>query len=129
MLEPLIASQWLSIFYRSQDERTFDKMAGVAHHEEMAGGMSSRRPAEQRLQVLLARAGKPLEATDHRPRCEARHCWVMDPPGWPGRWPGLLHRWYRSDDGWRGEVTMAVVHEGQQIVVHAQVPAAMLRPL
>jgi hypothetical protein len=83
-----------------------------------------RGGSEERLAVLLARAGDPKVTT--AVALEARHCWVIDPPGWPGRWPGLLHRWQRSELGWLGVVTMAVIYEGQQIVVFAELPAAVL---
>ena len=83
----------------------------------------------QRLAALLAQADGPGSAASSPLGLQARHCWVIDPPGWPGRWPGLLHRWCRTDSGWSGQVTMAVVHEGRQILVHAEIPAAWLRPL
>lgn len=39
---------------------------------------------------------------------DARHCWVIDAPGHPGRWPGLLLEWRRADDGWLGRVAYAI---------------------
>ena len=26
----------------------------------------------------------------------AKHCWVSDPPGWPGRWLGLVIEWRQA---------------------------------
>jgi hypothetical protein len=37
-----------------------------------------------------------------------RHCWVVDAPGHPGRYPGLLAEWRRRDDDWEGRVVYAL---------------------
>jgi hypothetical protein len=39
---------------------------------------------------------------------DARHCWVVDAPGHPGRRPGLLLEWRREADGWFGRVAYAI---------------------
>jgi len=40
---------------------------------------------------------------------EPRHCWVVDPPGYPGRWPGLVLQWALTDaDRWAGRAVFAV---------------------
>lgn len=93
----------------------------------MASGMTSRGQQE-RLAALLAQAGGPRQQAAE-PTLSARHCWVIDPHGWPGTWPGLLHEWRRAGPGWVGVVTVAVLHQGRQIVVQIEVPAARLRPL
>ena len=68
----------------------------------MAGGMTRRNGP-----TLAERVG----ASSPRRGDDARHCWVVDAPGHPGRWPGLLlsaehlrrHGWtpqlYRSTFG------------------------------
>ena len=60
----------------------------------------------------------------------ARHCWVIDPPGWPpGRWPALLHSWWRNEQGlWWATVTVAVPHQDRQAVLTLDLPASHLRP-
>jgi hypothetical protein len=55
-----------------------------------------------------------------------RHCWVHDPPGAPGVWPGLLVEWRQSDGGWHGRVTYAVAGSQGTVLVEAWVPAALL---
>lgn len=46
---------------------------------------------------------------DDPPRADGgRHCWVVDSPGHPGRWAGLLVEWRRVRDGWQGRVVYAV---------------------
>ena len=48
----------------------------------------------------------------------ARHCWVVDPPEAPGRWPGLLAEWRRAPDGlWEGRVVYAVLTAGRCVLV------------
>ncbi|HET9653904.1 MAG TPA: hypothetical protein VFP72_00990 [Kineosporiaceae bacterium] len=42
---------------------------------------------------------------------------MINPDGWPGKWPGLLLEWQKTFDGWWGRVTFAVVHEGRQLLV------------
>ncbi len=47
-----------------------------------------------------------------RPRAaeasEARHCWVVDAAGHPGRWPALLVEWRRGATGWEGRVIYVI---------------------
>jgi len=61
-------------------------------------------------------------------RSALRHCWVIDPPGRPGRWPGVLIGWVSGPDGWLGHVTYVVLDGGLPSVVTEHVPAAYLRP-
>ena len=65
----------------------------------MAGGMTRRNGP-----TLAERVG----ATQVRRGDVARHCWVVDAPGHPGRWPGLLLEWRREGDGWLGRVAYAI---------------------
>ena len=37
-------------------------------------------------------------------RAFAPHCWVLNPAGAPGRWPGLLLEWRRANGEWEGRV-------------------------
>jgi hypothetical protein len=96
------------------------------HNDCMAGGMStprcdrptllerSRQAGVGQVQNRSQERGQPPPFTGPP---EARHCWVINPDGWPGRWPGLLLEWQKTFDGWRGRVTFAVVHEGRQLLV------------
>jgi hypothetical protein len=42
----------------------------------------------------------------------ARHCWVTNPPGTPGRWPGVVLEWRRDEGRWQGRVVVVVL-DGQ----------------
>ncbi len=61
-------------------------------------------------------------------RPHAQHCWVVDAPTTPGRWPGLLTEWRRDASGrWEGRVVWAVPDEGGNLLVEAWVQAGYLR--
>ncbi|MGY1682048.1 hypothetical protein [Geodermatophilus sp. SYSU D01176] len=100
----------------------------------MAGGMHPGRSGRS-LGERAARSGvgppDPPEparqagvAGDGRTR--GRHCWVHDPPGAPGVWPGLLVEWRQAEGGWHGRVTYAVAGPQGTVLVEAWVPAALL---
>ena len=55
-----------------------------------------------------------------------RHCWVHDPPGAPGVWPGLLVEWRQADDGWHGRVAFTVAGPAGSVLMEAWLPAATL---
>ncbi len=59
-------------------------------------------------------------------RARGRHCWVHDPPGAPGVWPGLLVEWRQGEGGWSGRVTYAVAAPQGTVLVEAWVPADFL---
>ena len=92
--------------------------------------MHPRGRQQERLAALLGQSGESPSADRGRgPGVSARHCWVIDPEGWPGTWPGLLHEWRRTGSGWTALVTMAVLHDGRQVIVQVEIPASHLRPL
>jgi hypothetical protein len=55
-----------------------------------------------------------------------RHCWVVDPPGVPGCWPGLLAEWRRVGSGWEGLVVFVASAGGKPALVQAWVDAGCL---
>ena len=70
-------------------------------------------------------APDPLET---RPRAHAgRHCWVVDPPEWPGTWPGLLVEWRQAPAGWQGRVTYTVGGPHGPVLVEGWLPADRLQ--
>jgi hypothetical protein len=69
------------------------------HPVPMAGGMTRRDGP-----TLAERVG----ATSSRGGDDARHCWVVEASGHPGRWPGLLLEWRHEDHGWMGRVAYAL---------------------
>ena len=73
----------------------------------MAGGMG--RGGGVPLRDRVRRGG---ETDQVRPgRAEeygGKHCWVVDSPGHPGRWPGVLVEWRQNDAGWHGLIAYVV---------------------
>jgi hypothetical protein len=84
----------------------------------MAGGMGSGRR-----QSLSERTGAAQQRT-----LPARHCWVVDLPTAPGRWPGLLAEWRRIDPGgtWQGRTVYAVSLGSHTMLVEEWVDADYL---
>jgi hypothetical protein len=73
-----------------------------------------------------ARSGRPGEERQRRPT--VRHVWVIDPPGLPGRWPGVLIEWVRDGSGWRGRVVLVVDDAGGPRVLTRWVAGDRLVP-
>ena len=92
----------------------------------------SRRPGP----TLAERAGLPeplpVDVAPATVRAVVqRHCWVTDPPEWPGRWPGLLVEWRQAagTGAWEGRVLYVTTpRPGVSVVVEAWLPAPRLRP-
>ena len=59
---------------------------------------------------------------------EGRHCWVRDPPEFPGTWPGLLVEWRQRHGAWQGRVTYAVTGPDGPALIENWLPAARLEP-
>src|SRR3954451_22421525 len=85
----------------------------VAENQEPTPGSLAQRlgwdrtdgaPARPRPAATRVRAPGRRRAGRGEP--PGRHCWVVDCPEAPGRWPGLLLEWVRERDGWRGKVVM-----------------------
>ncbi len=71
----------------------------------MAGG-GGRSKAEASLANLTERGILGATRAGGPPR---RHCWVDDPPGFPGRWPGVVVEWRRGASGWEGRTLLVDV--------------------
>ncbi|MGY1838664.1 MULTISPECIES: hypothetical protein [unclassified Modestobacter] len=104
----------------------------------MAGGMHRGRQGAS-LADRAASSGVPARAPEADPSRPGggepprpggggagRHCWVHDPPGHPGRWPGLLVEWRQRDDGWQGRVAYTVPGAHGPALVEAWLPAGQL---
>jgi hypothetical protein len=90
----------------------------------MVPGMEGRwRPLAERLALRRRPAPAPPPGAD-----VPQHCWVVDCPEAPGRWPGLLLEWARDPRGWRGHVVMGVPGEHGIAVLDLWVPARHLLP-
>jgi len=58
-----------------------------------------------------------------------RHCWVIDAPEAPGRWPGVLLGWEQDARGWIGRVVMGVAGSEGMVTMTLWVRAEHLRPV
>ena len=55
-----------------------------------------------------------------------KHCWVLNPPGAPGRWPGLLLEWRQGASGWEGRVAYVAHLQNGHALVELWLPAEFL---
>jgi hypothetical protein len=82
----------------------------------------------------MARGRGPTLAERARPAATGqpasrRHCWVVDAPGHPGRYPGLLAEWRQVGNQWEGRVVYAMDEAATEArLVERWVPAACLEP-
>lgn len=59
---------------------------------------------------------------------EGKHCWVRDPPEFPGTWPGLLVEWRQRAGSWQGRVAYTVTGPHGPALIETWLPAARLEP-
>jgi hypothetical protein len=80
----------------------------------------------------LAGVGTDAARSEARPdeprRGEPRHCWVKDPPGHSGTWPGLVVEWRRRE-GWEARTVYLVREQGRPVLVEAWLNPVHLLPL
>jgi len=90
--------------------------------------VSARRKAEDSLAGFRARLAAERADEDPQDRLP-RHCWVIDPPGHLGRWPGVVLQWRRGEAGWEGRTVYGVTTlKGDPAVVQGWLPATHLAP-
>jgi hypothetical protein len=76
--------------------------------------------------------GQALDVGEVDPSRLSRHVWLVDPPGQPGRWPGLLVEWRRSPtQGWQARVLYAVPESDRSgnRVIERWLPGGCLEPV
>jgi hypothetical protein len=77
-------------------------MAGVG-----SGGWDRRDAARSADAFREMRQAEQAGAAD-RSRLPPRHCWVLNPPSAPGRWPGLVVQWRSVGGHWEGRVVVVI---------------------
>lgn len=95
------------------------EIAGPERVDRQAGDGSDSAVA---VEMSSVSAGAP-SATN------VKHCWVVDSPLSPGRWPGLLLSWRRSGAGWQGLAAWVVDDDDGPVVLQAWVRAVHLQAL
>jgi hypothetical protein len=65
------------------------------------------RQAEQARETRQGDQSRPSDRSD-RSRLPPRHCWVLNPPSAPGRWPGLVVEWRTAGGHWEGRVVVVL---------------------
>ena len=73
--------------------------------------VGGRRSGACRRSVIAVSRRPPTGAPPiaRRPSSAARHCWVIDPPVAPGRWPGIVLEWRQREGRWEGRVVVVVL--------------------
>jgi hypothetical protein len=108
-------------------------MRGRASTEALAQRWAMQPPASEQqpghsalARMATHRDGRPAGS---RRTQTPRHCWVVGCPDVPGRQPGLLIGWDRSDSGtWRGHVVIGVPVDHGTAVMTLWVNGEYLRP-
>ena len=72
----------------------------------------------------LAVAPQQRPPADRAPR----HCWVVNAPEVPGRWPGVLLGWEQDHKGWLGRVILAAEGSEGMVTMTLWVRAEHLHP-
>jgi hypothetical protein len=92
-------------------------------------GIAGARPTPDDAGRGAGDAGRDSGAPAPAPRRgeTGRHCWVTDPPEWPGTWPGLLVEWRQHPGGWQGRVIYTITGPHGPVLVETWLPADHLR--
>ena len=64
-----------------------------------------------------------------RSRLPPRHCWVLNPPSAPGRWPGLVVEWRSVAGHWEGRVVVVIGRGRDAAVLDVWMREEQLTPL
>ncbi len=73
--------------------------------------------------------GAPRPAAADRSRLPPRHCWVLNPPSAPGRWPGLVVEWRSVGGHWEGRVVVVLGRGRDAAVLDVWMREEQLTPL
>src|SRR3954452_21599976 len=88
-----------------------DMGSGGWGRRDAARSVDAFRELRQAEQAREARPGGQARGADRpadRSRLPPRHCWVLNPPSAPGRWPGLVVQWRSAAGHWEGRVVVVL---------------------
>jgi hypothetical protein len=133
-LRPVVASD--DTVHRPFDDTVHRPFDGATP----GGGVASPRDGGDRREGAGGRRSSPPDRppagtgpTDRRSDVRTtggpRHCWVVGYQLAPGRWPGLLLQWRRTEHGWSGLVAFVVTGtDDDPVFLQLWLPAEQLRP-
>jgi hypothetical protein len=96
-----------------------------AFRDRQPTGQLTGQPSEQ---PTGQPTGQPRGAAD-RSRLPPRHCWVLNPPSAPGRWPGLVVEWRSVAGHWEGRVVVVLGRGRDAAVLDVWMREEQLTPL
>ena len=98
------------------------------HDGGMGSGGWGRRDAARSVDAF--RDMRQAEQTrGDRSRLPPRHCWVLNPPSAPGRWPGLVVEWRSAAGHWEGRVVVVLGRGRDAAVLDVWMREEQLTPL
>jgi hypothetical protein len=89
---------------RSVDAFREMRQAEQARETRQVEQARETRQVEQARETRQADQGRGAD----RSRLPPRHCWVLNPPLAPGRWPGLVVEWRTAGGHWEGRVVVVL---------------------
>ncbi len=96
------------------------------HHGGMGSGGRSGREAARSMEAFRDRQ---TAAQADRSRLPPRHCWVLNPPSAPGRWPGLVVEWRSAAGRWEGRVVVVLGRGRDAAVLDVWIREEQLTPI
>ncbi len=98
-----------------------------------SGGRGGREAARSMDAFRDRQPGGPRDeqprASADRSRLPPRHCWVLNPPSAPGRWPGLVVEWRPAAGHWEGRVVVVLGRGRHAAVLDVWMREEQLTPL
>jgi hypothetical protein len=94
----------------------------------MGSGGWGRRDAARSVDAFR-QVRQSEQSRGDRSRLPPRHCWVLNPPSAPGRWPGLVVEWRSAAGHWEGRVVVVLGRGRDAAVLDVWMREEQLTPL
>lgn len=82
--------------------------SNVSHDGGMGSGGRGKRESMRSMAASRDAQQAGQGGAPDRSRLPPRHCWVLNPPSAPGRWPGLVVEWRSANGHWEGRVVVVI---------------------